>query len=685
MTEACRGPADKALVLTSRDLLTWDYQTSLEFIEYSEGQSEILGNAQFKINWGEVSKPGDSVSTSVDDPTSLNGKFVCVCQQVAHNDPDARVIHGDDIFKQVWYGKMLSPKSDSNGKNGVTVMTAAGIATVLNERVCWMGRSRTATSPVLYSIAFELAPFNHWPSGDRSTATYAVGGVAVYGHDGTITTTGNSWTARQILDYLMACNFRVEHPPTPAGTGQAGLNWSISDPRGCLDYIPERYDAKGKTLMQAWNELAGKKRGLMWWITVAPVTNVLKINVDSGVVSAITVGTTVIPANPNVWDQTDSGDPFISPFNVQRIDDQVADEIVVKGSPRTIGITLAIYGAGSPFVANSASQLDKGWTTGVETGADAALDEVKEPSTRAIYDHAYRRFVLKAEGWTGDQFGGTGGMPWALVTATNASYGANGWDGSVTSGAGGGKKPAAWYKANANLPCDVGFTALNVGPRRRAILLAEDYTAGSWFDHSSDWQLTVETSPPAVLIDDHQGGAIIRGILRSGRKIIVTLALEDFFPFQVSWRRDPADWPSVIPRTKTIEVPSLSQEYLMNGMATGCDYATAGSLITTTQVTTKDNLVQLRAMLAQARAWYTEPYQIVTFTDRGVWDSRPEYGPGTILGSVIDWANTTVVEAVVSRRTVRLEYASGADGIKVPYWSTTFETDIVYPDMEAVL
>jgi hypothetical protein len=680
VSEPVRGPFERALIQTSRDLAEWTTHPDIEMLTYNDGQGEIVGSASLRQYWGEIVRAGQTTVEDVSEPSGLEGRLVRILKE--RLDGGGSVTYGDDTYDPVWHGKLLAPASDTSG---VTNYTASGIAALFNERSCWIGRAlvKTPADAANVRVAFDLAPFNHWPSGDRSANQFAVGGVGVYIHDATQTVTGLEWSAAHILGYLLACNFRVEHPPTVDGSGQAGLAWALSDPQGCLNYIPGRYDAKGKTLTQVLHDLAGRRRGLTWFITVSGTT--LTINVASGVAQAITVGTTTVPANPNVWDQTDDDDPYLFPVNVRTVSDEVADEIVVQGTPRLIGLTVAIYGSDDPFEADAGTQLDKGWSNDSETLCNKFLDLNPKARRRVAYEHAWRRFVLRPTGWTGDQFGGTGGMPWGLATASDAEYGAGGYDGTVTEGAGGGEKPALWYKAQGELPCAPGFGASNVGPRQPAVVLAEGYDAGTWQDYSTVWTVWVESSPPAVVLDDGIDGTTIRAILRAGRKILVTLALRDFFPFQVSWRRNPADWPNVTPRIKTIVRPELTAEYIMNGATIGCDADAGGDLLTTTKITTRDNLPQLRALLAQARAWYEQPYSLVTMTDRGVWDSNATYRPGTLLGTIINGADSRIIEAMVSRRTVRLEYADGEDGIQVPYWTTTWETDVVYPDLEAVL
>jgi hypothetical protein len=680
VTEPARGPTLLAAVQTSPDLATWTTRGDLAFESYTEGQGEIVGNAQFRLDWGFIAGDGLTPSTVTDLP-DLGGLYVRVLKE----DGTGSVTIGSIDYEPVWWGKMLSPGTTTTVGSGTTMYTAAGIASVFNERTCWMGRAIVKTGPVVFSLAFNLEPFNHWPAGDRSAAAGSVGGVNVYLHDATQAATGNKWTAREIVDYLMACNFKYEQPPTPAGSGQAGLNWAISDPDACLGYTPERFDARGLTLAEVFNRLAGKKRGLSWWVTVSGTT--LTVNIASGLAASKTVGTSVIPANPNIWDQLDDTDPFLHPVTIRTNSDEVADEIVVRGSPRRIGITLGIYGSGSPWTSDTASQLTKGWTDAAETACNTYLDTNGNLRGKRLtsYEDAWRRFTLKPTGWSGSQYGG-GYMPDSFATVTSASYGTAGLDGTLASTGLTTSLAGLWYRAENDLPCAPGFTALNVGGRQPLVIVAEDYTAGTWFDHSTDWTVRVESSPPAVIIDDGADGHIVRGILRNGRKILVSLALVDFMPFQVMWRRDPADWKAVPPRTKTISNEDLTQEYLLSGMVTGVSSESGGSLTTTaSQVTTRDNLLQLRALLAEARAWYEEAQSVATFTDRGVWDSDPAYGPGTLLGNITDGVDPRVIEAMVTTRTVRLETASGENGTAVRFWSTTWETDIVYPDMEAVL
>ena len=184
MTEPVRGPFERALVQTSRALSDWTTHPDIEMLEYSEGQGEIVGNAQLQQAWGEVVREGQTVSELVSEPTSLGGRLVRILKQSLGGG--GSVTYGDDTFEPVWWGKLLSPDAGTSGANGITTYTASGIAALLNERKCWLGRTLIKTPNIAANVrvAFDLAPFNHWPSGDRSTGTFTVGGTAVYIHDG---------------------------------------------------------------------------------------------------------------------------------------------------------------------------------------------------------------------------------------------------------------------------------------------------------------------------------------------------------------------------------------------------------------------------------------------------------------------------------------------------------------------
>jgi hypothetical protein len=675
MTDVSNGPPNLLAVQTSTDGSTWTTRDWVVF-EVAQGIGPAPGAAAFRLEWGDaIKQAGASSAAAVTETTGVEGLYC----RVLEKDPAGTVVISSVNYNPVWWGKILAPDASQYATSGQTTYRATSIESLFFERGCWLGRALVTGST--FSIAFKLAPFNRYPAGDRSgpSTTGSVGGKTIYLHDATRTDTGNRWTARDIIDYLMACNFRHEHPPTITGSGQAGLDWAISDPTGCLSYDAGPFDARGVTLGEVLNDLAGPKRGLTWWCTVSGTT--ITVNIASGLSSAITIGTTTVPANASIWDQTDDGDPWLWEVSVREIADQVADEIYILGEDgRTIGISLDIYGSGTaPWTSNAASALHKGWTDSAETAANTWLDTRPATPRRAAYKDAWYRFALKPVGWNGAQYGSSG-MPDFMVTATSAAYGTVGYDGTVGR-LGASTLPAGWYEAAPDLPCAIGFTALNVGPRQPPVIVAEDFVAGTWIDHSEDWSIGIETSPPAVVLNDGNNGEDIRALLRDGRKIVVSIGLKDFLPLQVSWRRDPANWPTNMPRTKVIR-RAYGHEYLLSGMVTGAP--DNGGALTTTGgvVTTRDDLPAMRALLAHARAFYEEPYSVATFTSRAEIDFRPAYGVGTLLGSIIDTLRPATVNAMVVRRTIRLNFAAGEDGVQVPYWTTTWETDVVYPDLE---
>lgn len=684
MTEVTRGPAEKAIVQTSHDAAIWTTRPDVEFTGYSEGQNEIIGNATFVLHWGTVCRAGEDTAGLIPQQSDLAGLLVRVCKQ----ESGGSVTYGDDTYEPRWHGKLLTPDDQQNGgaESGTTNYTAMGIGGLMNERACRFGRTLKgdgSTAAVLHM----LPTFNRLPAGDRSTSTFTVGGKSVYIHDLRNEAGGNKWTTRQILDYLMACNFRWESSPTVTGSGQVGLAWSIDDPSGCLGYTPSEYDASGKTLHQVWLDLCGHNRGLTFHVDY--VVNEMVIYVESGLAASLNTGTWTIPANAHQWDQTDDGDPFLYGVSIREVADEVADEIIIEGSPRIIGMTVAIWGSGDPFTANASAGLTKGWSDGNETSKNTWMANNPFGSPRLSYAHAWQRLVIKPA-WDLAQYdAATQGLSNSYdVNGTGTGlHGYEGLLGTTEHLASGAtvEFPALALTAERDLPCALGFTALSVGPRQDYVVVEETST-GFYEDRSTEWGLTIEPTPPAVVLDDGAYGTNIKATLQAGRKILVTMALRDVLPFAVSWRRTQSEWPNTTPRTKIIRRPDLTQEYLCDDMVTGVSADGGGTLVKlSSQVTTRDNLPQMLALLGQARAWYEEPYTIVSFTDRGTWDTDADYRPGTMLRDWIHNGTTRSINAVVTRRTVRLEYAQGEGGQQVPYWSTTYETDVVYPDLEAVL
>ncbi len=290
-------------------------------------------------------------------------------------------------------------------------------------------------------------------------------------------------------------------------------------------------------------------------------------------------------------------------------------------------------------------------------------------------------------GWDGFQYGGTYGL-WNNYSVSgfgDASYGDEGFnldnDSSLAA-----VPFSGWLRCSGELPCSKGFLSL-ASSREQAIIMAEDFTSGTWVEHTGDWGVSVEETPPSVLIDDRQEGRVIAAILAAGRKIVVTIGIEEWIPWQCSWVRPgrPGTWPRLTPRTKVINAPALGYDRVLNGAVRGAavngSFIPNGSLSTTgAEIIVRNDTVRMLALLAHARAFYEEPFSIATWTDRGNWDIGATKVPGTILTTVNDGMNTRTCNAMCTRRTVKLSYEQG-----VPYWSTSYQTDIVYPTIEAFL
>lgn len=674
MSEPVRGPTRRTAVRTSTDLATWTHQPHMQFTGGSEGQGEVLGNAQFHLDWGNVFLDGAAPGI-IAEPSDLEGRFV----EVLKEDPAGTVTIDTVAYIPFWHGIMLAPTSVPAASGGANSYTAQGIGCLLNEINCQWGRTLKGDGSTV-TVLHRIADCNALPAGDRSTSTATVGGHTVYVHDLRNESGGNAWTALQWLEYVMACNFRWEDALTATGSGQVGIDWEIVDPTSCLAYQVPRYQPYGKTLQQVWTDLAGKMRGLTFSCSIVydGVTPIFTVTVWSG--SAAAIGSTV-PANPEVWNQLDNTSPYLHPITIRTVADQVADEIAIRAGQRHIGISLGIWGSGSPWTADADAQMGKGWSDAAEALKDANLGL----PPRATYAHAWQRFVLKPS-WNLRQFESTvEGLPNSFDvdgTGTNPVFGYHGREGTAEHIASPSYEyPALALEAMDDLPAALGFTALAVGVRQPVVIIYEAST-GVFVDVSSEWGLSIESSPPAVLLDDGAYGATIRETLTDGRKIIVSMGLIDALPFMVSWRRAPGEWPRVVPRVKTISRPDLTHEYLLNEMVQTVSSDDGGTLTKlSARVTTRDNLPQLIDLLNQARAFYESPYKIATFTDRGVLNIDPAYQPGTILGDITDGTAAQTIGATVTRRSWKLQYATGVDSVSVPYWETTWETDVIYPDL----
>jgi hypothetical protein len=275
-------------------------------------------------------------------------------------------------------------------------------------------------------------------------------------------------------------------------------------------------------------------------------------------------------------------------------------------------------------------------------------------------------------------------MPDGLVTGSDA-YGNGGLTGETVR-LGIIALPGSSYRAEGDLPCAFGFSSsLDYAQRQGPVIVVEE-SADVWVDRSQSWGIRVEPSPPAVVITDGANGKRLRETLLSGLRIVVTLSIRDAFPFQASWIRTPTTWPSVSPRVTVVEVHDLTASTVLAGAVTGVSDDGGGTLTTLAMpIVVRDDIERLRAALAHARSFYEQPYTTASWTNLGAWECNDGHGPGSILGTVTDAGIVRHCQALVTRRSVRLGYAVADDGQSVPYWSTSYETDVVYPDLEAVL
>ena len=77
---------DIPLTQTSQDLTTWTTQPDWAFQSYSEGQSQILGDASWRLDWGTLAVEGTPAPVTIADvAVTIAGQFVRVKVRPAQN------------------------------------------------------------------------------------------------------------------------------------------------------------------------------------------------------------------------------------------------------------------------------------------------------------------------------------------------------------------------------------------------------------------------------------------------------------------------------------------------------------------------------------------------------------------------------------------------------------------------
>lgn len=678
MTAASQRVQPLVLVETARDLPDvdsgWKQHDLIRFIGGTEGMSQMAGEAFLEQPYGtilpEYRRQFYNVGIDPDLARSGTGSLIGLLVRLLKQDDDAGTItRGSGIYRHLytafWHGHIIEENANPDGAEnivgGSAQWRAAGLASLLDQLPLREGRVKVSSGSTAVDPGF-LPPFNFLAGGDRSGATITVNGSAVYVHDLITTTSGNPWTAAQVLAHILAIASR----PTPYSSSSAltGFAWAVDDPDNCLAYIVPRLNLHGLTLYQGINALVSPHRGLIWWLSVSGTT--ATINVRSTMATAITVPSYTLPASTQTTTLDQAEGPFISDVRLVENQESMYDIVEIRGARPWVAVTVLYDGTGT-------SSLQKGWSSSLETGWGG------NPNFSA-YENVWRRFQI-LDTWNGQQYNNSiVGIRDTLTRATDATNGSDGYTGARTfaGAAAAAAIPPYCLQIEPDLPVSVGFSTLRVGPRQRTVIVVG--SASAWWDMSTQWSVTVQQNPLSIVIDDRDNGRAIQAFLAAGQKLLVTIGVRETQPLRISWQRDPTLIPRSLPRIKVIEDPDLEQWIALKGCVTGT--SVDGTTLTTLSddVSARDDIVPLRARMALARAWLTVPDYHLSWRNQGTLDISATKRAGTLVTSVDRGDRTVSPNVVIAPRRwslVRRDEALTYD--------TSYDTTRILPELNVTL
>lgn len=649
----------------------------LEYLGSDDGCGQVVGSASFRQIAGARTAVNSSKLRQVEESPGINtlaGRLLRVLEE----DTEGVVEIEGRKWSVFWHGRVIgrapTPARDGEG-NGWDVIefTAMGIAGMLTQLPIRRGWALSGSSDATVVDPGTCLLFNADGSGFRSTATHLVNGQAVYVHDVNDIAAGYRWTARQILELVLA----GAGQPEDFNGAITGWPWYLNDPDGCLAYYPETIDLHGRTLFDALTLLAGERRGMTWRAVVLPGADFVTIQVRSASPVAITVGAFTLPASSETIALDYTDDAFVEPPRFAFDYSNMADEIVVLCGHSWIGLTIE-YGV----------DLSDGWSPSSQD------DWAVRPELSYVAD-VYRRFVINAD-YNGKNSEADNGLADQRLYAFDAAYGQGGYVGDTTfTDAAQRVLPARALVAERTLPCGVGFTTYRLGARQEPVIVlkvedvagseSEEEPTFSYIDATGalGWGVMIETDPPAVRIEDGSLGLDINGFIYgapdSGNRMLVTLGLRELLPMTVSWVRPRAQWPCSVPRVKTVPVPTLERWMVLEGTVMGVNED--GTLKKTTEdVVVRDDLPSAQGILALLRAWFAVPDGSVTIVDQGRIDRRAATRPGVLVTTVTTGSGTETINWIITRRAYRQVIRKG-----LPQFDTVLTIQRVLLPIEAVL
>jgi hypothetical protein len=663
----------------------WITTTRLDVTEISQGLGPSLGECRLEQAFGVRTEAGSRIwrdlgqapdygrtgaTGSVND--SLAGAVVRLLKNVAGGAVSVVAAGVTYEFEPFWWGICRGPVAEPDGEwstevGGVASWRCVGIESVLDQVCISYGYVVNPLSGNTSRVLFCPA-FNASGGGDRSANTHTLPGGTVYVHDLSIATdaTHYQWTAAQILAHLLAVHMRAASPNTTAPTGWA---WSVSDPDGCLSYVPDELNLHGLTVFQAVNTLASQDRGCTWYVTVSADT--ATITVVSTTATAVSFGDVTIPASSFTTTLDLRDDPYIGGCQIAENWDSVYDIIEVHGARPWRAVTILI----DESFANVTGKFG-GWTEAQEIIWESDVDG-------SDTEHVWRRFTLNDD-YYGEQYDYADGLRNAMTIGADGGYtGGRTYNQSFAS-------PPAWMlDLTRLLPCAAGFGTDATGDRQAPVVVSGSDT--DWTDHSQDWQIALSSdgrgSPPTIRLDDGRNGQDIQAVIEGGEKILVTVGFREVDPLVLSWHRPPGERPNATPRRKVQQIPSAEEWTVCGGTVRGVSGGGATLDTTVSQIVVRDDKPKLEAALALLVAGLSEPHISVSWNRRGVLDADDTLRTGRLLTTVTRGDAVQTVNSVITRRTWSLvvERGEGKGAGEVAHWVTSYQTQRLPPSLEAIL
>lgn len=641
----------------------WTFHPWLEFMGGDEGAGQVIGSANFRMTTGVRTAIGQARQQLVGE-TNNAGDITGQLVRVLARDDAGDVDFDGTTWSVAWTGKIIGrsvqPQGKDNVNNGAEIeYQGAGMGCTLDQLPIDRGYALASDGSTVGDPGY-CPRFNHLAGGDRSATTTTVAGASVYVHQ-LGGTSGNKWTARQILELILATYAR----PTEYVMGtRTGWEWSVSDPDSALAYEPEDLELNGMTVFQAIVTLCGPRRGLTFFLR--PVGAAMTVLVRSGVATAITVGTFTLPASTVMTSFDVRNNLFIDQPVILYDYSNVYDVIELRGNRPWVALTV------------DDTQMTDGWSGSQRTIWDANPDS-------SLVDPVFRRLVMDTT-WNGLSAGNMSvGLRNLQPVVTSSAYGDNGRDGSRSFGNPNSIVTSAAMEADRMLPCSEGFSTLRIGPRQPPMCFVAEtvlgYSSPGWIDACAElkWSIQIEGTPPAVRVDDGVLGASVQGYRTSGL-LAFTVGFREFQPLSVCWRRPQSEWPCELPRCKLVDLPQCEQWIVLDGTMKGVSDSNGTPILQSGDLTVRDDVPQMRQLLALYRAFFTEPAVAAEITDRAILDTSAARRPGTLVTAIITGNKTYQVNAVITRRRFVRTVVDG-----VPMWATHYSTERIVPELEAIL